>query len=329
MSHEIDFSNNQANIAYAGKTPWHGLGNQIDPDADLDQWRIAAGLNWYIQKRPLFHGIENEDGTREPKVIKDRFAHVRSDTQECIGIASNRFQLVQPGEILEFYRDLLTNSDFTMETAGSLNGGAKIWALAKYAQSIVLNGRDVLNPYLLLASANDGSMSTVGDLTTVRVVCNNTLTMAVGHNGGKASVRIPHSRSFNADAVKRELGIAGDRIETFAEDADKLANTPMSDEQMIEYYFNLFAKKDEKNNVTNEKSVKNVLNKLTYLYRAGPGSDLDTSHQTAWGALNALTNYVDFNQRARSTNNRFASSQFGQGKNLKAKAFDAALELAA
>ena len=330
MSHQIDMSNNRANMAYVGDTPWHGLGQQLQQGATIEQWQEAAGLNWWIQKRPISFPIANADGSKALSVIENRFAHVRSDTQECIGMGSNQFQLVQPGDTLEFYRDLVDGSHFTIETAGSLKNGAKLWALARCDMDLRLgDGSDLLKPYLLLATANDGTMSTVADFTTVRVVCRNTLSMAVGDNGGKASIKVPHSRKFDADAVKAELGLIDDRLQTFADNADTLTQTGISDEQAIEFFFDLYAKTDERGNVTNEKNAKAVLAKLMRLYRSGPGADLAGSRGTAWGAVNAVTNYVDFTTRARSDENRFNSGQFGIGAQLKQLAFDNALKIAA
>lgn len=329
MAHQIDMSNGRANMAYTGRLPWHGLGQQIKADAPIEDWKIAAGLDWHIQKRPLFYGIETDTGEREPMVIENRFAHVRSDTQAYLGQGSSKFKLVQPAEILEFYRGLLDGSFFQMETVGSLNGGAKIWAMAKYESLITIGDNDHIKPYLLLATANDGSMATVGDFTSTRVVCNNTLSLAVGSNGKKASVRIPHTTEFNANSVKSELGLIDDRIETFAQDADLLSQTRVNDEQMINYFVNLYAKKDDKGNLENERSVKRLVNKLVPIYRNGPGADLETAKGTAWGLLNATTHFIDFQMRALNDNNRFASAQLGDGKALKQKAFNQALELAA
>ena len=328
MSHQIDMSNDRANMAYIGKTPWHGLGSKIDPDAGIDDWRIAAGLDWHIEKRPLVYGARNDNGIIEPRAYS-LFAHVRSDTQEAIGHGSSRFQLVQPGDTLEFYRDLVADSRFKIETAGSLNGGRKIWALARADVDLTLNGVDVLKPYLLLATANDGSMSTVADFTTVRVVCNNTLTLAVGHNGGKASIKVPHSRKFDAFEVKRELGLIDDRLETFAADADKLASRVISDREAVNYFAELYAKTDADGQLENEKTVERTVNKLMERYKNGPGAQLETANGTLWGAVNSITNFLDFETVARSNDNRFSSGQFGNGAQLKQRAFDRALELAA
>ena len=207
MAHLIDQSNGRDNIAYVGETPWHGLGEQLEPGRTIEEWKIAAGMNWHIQKRPILYGVKNANGEMIPKKINGQFAHVRSDNQECIGQGSERFQLLQPGDALEFFRDIVEDSDFELETAGCLKGGAQFWALARCNKSLILDGVDKMNSYVLLATANDGTMSTVADFTSVRVVCNNTLTFAVGANGNKAKIKVPHSRKFNHEDVKAELGL--------------------------------------------------------------------------------------------------------------------------
>lgn len=328
MAHLIDMSNDRANMAYAGRVPWHGLGNQINPDDPIEKWQQESGLSFTIEKRPLVFGV-NVNGRIEPRTVKNRFAHVRSDTQEDIGIGSDKFNLVQPSEIVEFYRDLLDGSGFQMETLGALNGGARLWGLAKYRDGLRFGDNDILKPYLLLATANDGSMSTVADFTSVRVVCNNTLTFAVGSNGGKASIRIPHSRKFNAEEVKSELGLINDRMSTFALDVDQLTQRKITRDDAIQYFVDLYAKKDEDGNITNMRTVKPTVEKLVNTYRNGPGAELDTSRDTLWGALNAVTNFIDFEMRAQSIDNRFASAQLGHGRDIKKKAFDNALALAA
>jgi len=325
----IDMANNRANMAYVGKTPWHGLGEKINPDSTIEEWKIAAGLDWNIEKRPIAYGVSNADGDIVPRTIDKRFAHVRSDTQDYIGMGSDQFKILQPGDVLEFYRDLVQDSRFRIETAGSLKGGAKIWALAKCELSLTLGDDDIVNPYLLLATANDGTMSTAADFTSVRVVCNNTLSMAVGSNGQQARIRVPHSRQFDATDVKAELGLIDDTLEHFARDADKLTQTRIDDETAIKYFVNLYAKTDADGKVENEKTVNSVVNKLLNVYRRGPGSNLETARNTPWGLVNAVTNYVDFDTRAQSNGNRFESAQFGMNANLKKLAFDEALKIAA
>ena len=236
MAHLIDESNNRANMAYVGKVPWHGLGQSLDAGADIETWKIQAGMNWHIQKRPVMFGVKNDAGEIVPQPIPDQFAHVRSDNQEFLGQGSKRFQLLQPGDALEFFRDIVDGSDFALETAGCLRGGAQFWALARCNKSLVIDGVDRLNAYLLLATANDGTMSTVADFTSVRVVCNNTLTFAVGSNGQNAKIKVPHSRKFDHVEVKSQLGLIDNTIEQFALDTDMLAKRKLSQKEAIDFY---------------------------------------------------------------------------------------------
>ena len=98
---------------------------------------------------------------------------------------------MQPHDVLGFYRDLVSVSGFELETAGVLKGGKKLWALARTGDEMMLSGMDQVKGYLLLATSCDGSLATTAQFTSIRVVCNNTLQMAVGDNLG--AVRVPHS----------------------------------------------------------------------------------------------------------------------------------------
>src|SRR3970282_1398934 len=120
------------------------------------------------------------------------------------------YQVVQPRQVLEFYRDLIQTVGFRMHTAGVLFGGCKVWALADIGQRIDVGHGDELNGFLLLATSFDGSLATTAQFTTVRVVCNNTLTASVrrGELDTEPGIRIPHNTRFDADRVKADLGLA-------------------------------------------------------------------------------------------------------------------------
>lgn len=324
--HMIDFSNDRANIAFVGQLPWHGLGSRLPENADIDQWRIAAGLNWKIERAPVKFTTDEGD----QQVWGENSVLYRSDTKAPLSIMStNRYNIVQPGEVLEFYREMVQGSQFTIETAGSLSGGRRIWAMARSTGQIRIGGQDLVLPYLLLATSCDGTMSTVADFTTIRVVCNNTLTMAVGANGKKAGIRIPHSRKFNKDDVLNQLGLIGDRQQTFMEDVDVLAQTRVTDEKAVNYFVELYAKKNQKGEIENLKTVEATVNRLMDLWKNGPGAELRSANGTAWGLVNAVTRYTDFEGRNRNNDTRFNSGQFGNGANTKKAAFDEGLKLAA
>ena len=191
-------------MAYAGQRPWHGLGNKLAAGQSIEQWRQSAGMDWAIEESDV-RFVAGKDGIGSLHAFPDQKVLYRSDTRRPLAVVSRRFQVVQPGEILEFYRDLTEVGGFELETAGVLAEGRKVWALARTGQSAVLKGKDQVDGYLLLATACDGTLATTAQFTSVRVVCNNTLKIAVGDNRG--AIKVPHRSAFDPDAIKCQLGL--------------------------------------------------------------------------------------------------------------------------
>ena len=178
-------------MAYVGAEPWHGLGNKLTPKQPLEVWAAAAGMDWSIEEaevRFVAGSADNRAGLGSIHAFPEQKVLYRSDTRAPLSVVSSRFQVVQPAEILEFYLDLTELGGYELETAGVLKEGRKLWALAKTGQSATLKGRDTVNGYLLLATACDGSLATTAQFTSVRVVCNNTLAIALGDSTGAVKV---------------------------------------------------------------------------------------------------------------------------------------------
>src|SRR5471032_742397 len=192
-------------MPYVDGTPWHGLGNSLSRHQPLEVWAEQAGMNWKIEESEV-RFVAGATGLGSIHAFPEQKVLYRSDTKAPLSVVSSRYQVVQPAEILEFYRDLTEVGGFELETAGVLKDGKKLWALARTGQSATLKGRDQVNGYLLLATACDGTLATTAQYTSVRVVCNNTLAVALGASSGAVKVR--HSTSFDAQAVKRQLGIS-------------------------------------------------------------------------------------------------------------------------
>ena len=154
MAHALDFTTGNAGIAIRedGETPWHGYGTRCPDGADLDQWRIAAGLNWDIDERPVYYSKKNEFGANIPTQVPNKKGLIRTDNQDCLSIVSSGYNVVQPAEVLEFYRELIRANGFEMDTAGSLMDGRRIWALARTGNSTRIYGQDRIDGYVLLAS---------------------------------------------------------------------------------------------------------------------------------------------------------------------------------
>ena len=326
MAHLIDMTNGRANMAYVGEKPWHGLGQELSQGASLDQWRVEAGLDWEARRNALYY----RDATQTVRKCADTVLY-RSDTGDELGIVSERYQIVQPAEVIEFFRDLTERQGFTMETAGSLDGGRKAWALARTGEGFRLFGQDEVKAYLLLATSFDGTLATKGNFVATRVVCNNTIQVALKEKG---AISIPHSTTFDANKVKFDLGIMHDSFSQFEERALVCAKRRVVKKEALQYFIDLLEPGATVEDLTNPDAListrkRNIIANVYELFAGrGMGAGLESANGTAWGLVNAVTQYVDHEQ-GNNVNNRFRSAQFGLGADLKTAAFELALKLAA
>lgn len=315
-------------MAYVGAEPWHGLGNRLPQQQSIDVWQKAAGMDWQIKETPVRFMADSAGSLGSIHSFDDQKVLYRSDTKEALSVVSQRYQVVQPKDVLEFYRDLTEVSGYELETAGVLKGGKKFWALAKTGQSTALKGNDQVNGYLLLATSCDGTLATTCTPTTIRVVCNNTLAIAV--NGVPQAIKVPHSTRFDAQAVKQQLGIAVSQWDGFMYRMRMLAERKVKSHEAMNYFLRVLCDVQpgsvDSAGLANERALKRV----QALYEGqGRGAELEAAKNTAWGLLNAVTEFVDHERRARSAEYRIDSAWFGQGAALKQRALDVALQLAA
>jgi phage/plasmid-like protein (TIGR03299 family) len=323
MAAEIDFTTGKPAIVYTGDEPWHGYGTKLTGDEDLDTWRVAAGLDWEVERRPVFY--HNGYGFKEyPK----REVLTRSDTKDALSIVSDRFKIVQPRDAVEFFREAIRDMGFKMSTAGSLRGGRRIWAMADVGEAFHAHnlglGRDRVGAHLLLATAYDGTFSTTAQFTSIRVVCNNTLGFSLDRGGEGGIVRIPHNQEFFPQAVKAELGFDASWAQ-FRENVYELAQHKVTQRDAIEYFLYVMGVTEEE--AADGKQLSNV-KKLISLYESGPGAELPSAKNTLWGAVNAVTFLADHCRAAKNTGNRFDSASFGSGAALKRRAYTRAVEIA-
>lgn len=153
MSHLID------TMAYTGQTPWHQLGHALPKKQSIDVWAQAAGMQWKIQETPVRYMATGDADALYGEALEfpEQKVLYRSDTNAALSVVSQRYKVVQPQEVLEFYRDLSEVAGFELETAGVLKAGRRFWALARTGKSTCLKGNDVVHSYLLLATSCDGT----------------------------------------------------------------------------------------------------------------------------------------------------------------------------
>lgn len=322
MAHQIH------SIAYTGDIPWHQLGNQLPAKQPIEVWARNAGMDWDICETPVRYLTDQAGPLGSIKSFEDQKVLYRSDTKAPLSVVSKRYQVVQPKAVLEFYRDLTEISGFELETAGVLKEGKKFWALAKTGKETTLKGNDLVKGYILLATSCDGSLATTATPTTVRVVCNNTLTIAL--NGASSAIKVPHSTSFDPQAVKKQLGIAVSQWDGFMYRMKTLSERKVKSHEALNFFLKVLCQADTHTNPATGLMNERALKRVQALYDGqGRGAELVSASGTAWGLLNAVTEFVDHERKARSQDYRLDSAWFGQGASLKQRALDHALQLTA
>lgn len=307
-------------MAYTNARPWHGLGNQLSAQSPISVWIKQAGMGWQIEESPVYF---KQDGNADLVPFEDQKVLYRSDTGAALSVVSKRFQVVQPRQVLEFYHELTEAHGFTLETAGVLKGGRKVWALAKTNMTARIKGNDVMNGYLLLATGCDGTLATTAQFTSIRVVCNNTLTVALSE--GTSCVKVPHSTTFDPAAVKQQLGLLSTNWEDFIYKMKRLSDRKLKHMESEAFISQLFSA-DQDFKPVNERAKQ----KIMALYSGrGRGAELSSAKGTAFGLLNAITEFIDHERRAKNTDYRLDSAWFGTGAILKSDALDQAISLIA
>lgn len=353
MAHLIDMSNSRANMAYVGEVPWHRLGSELQPGADLAVWRTAAGMDWSVEMATVEFCRAGIYSTVNGKRVL-----YRSDTGVPLGVVSDGYKPVQPGEVLEFFADLCADRGFVMETAGCLKGGAIYWALARTPQSadLGINGKsDPHRAYVLLSTSADGTRATDARFTAVRVVCANTMAVAIGGaTPDGRGVRTTHRTQFCATATKKALGLVDfdSAWDGFQRDMRRLQEREITAGEATAFFSELLrpaeyrAKPRQAMNATSfaellnapvgagsspivtdkapvERAIRGLAD-LEHCYYAAPGAQPGT----LYGAVQGVTRFVD-HVRGTSADKRLTSAWFGQGNALKQEAVERALDLCA
>lgn len=315
MSHEItQRADKSYEFAYARTPAWHGLGSELQPNATIEDWKIASGLEWEVfQSLCMYQSIEGQH------VFDDKQVLFRSDTKKPLSVIGKDYKIVQPGQVLEFFRDLTELNGFKLSAAGSLFGGKKFWATADVGKTFSAVPGDEIKGYLLLVTSVDGTLSTQARFTSTRVVCNNTLTVAMGDKS-KNVIKKTHASDFDPRAVKLELGLIDSSWETFSNNIKKMTEIKVTDQFAQEYFqkkfYNPAVAVEDQSTQTHNKIAK-----LMALYKTGAGADM--SYGTAWGILNAVTDMGTHGTREKQDPSRkFWNSTFGNNDTTKSDVYN-------
>jgi len=274
------------------EVPWHGLGVVVEEAPNSKEAIKLAGLDWDVVQTPIY--VKNNDILES---IPNLYANVRSTDNKVLGVVSNRYRVIQNREAFEFTDALVTSGEVRYETAGSLFEGRKIWLLAKLPEEIVLG--DKVIPYLVFTNSHDGKNAVQVAITPVRVVCNNTLTMAL--NNAERTWTTKHIGNLQAKLVeaRKTLELTYNYMEKFKEEAEIYAQIHLSDNDAEDIIAKLIPIPNT-DNLTHKQKLESLREDLLYRYQHAP--DIKRFKGTGWGLINAVSDFISHKEPLRKTN---------------------------
>lgn len=315
MAHALEMVNGEAQMAYrlSKGVPWHGLGVPVHDDMTPIEMMKAAGLDWTVKKVESFVEHNGE------QIPTGQQALVRETDGKILTNVGGNWNPCQNETAFEFFNDFVKAGDMVMDTAGSIHDGKMVFAAADVRDGFTLFGGDEVKGYLLFSNPHQYGKCIDVKFVMTRVVCNNTLSMALTEKNQPA-VRLSHRNEFDASVVKELLGISHTRVQQFKEAADFLGSKRYTDEAYIRFLGKVFGTSSQEDKVlsrTGERALEIV--------ETQPGANFKPG--SWWNALNAVT-YITDHELGRSDDARATSSLFGANSRKKLDALDLAVEMA-
>ena len=341
MGHNITRrASGEYEMAYVGPKPWHSLGQEVPKGCSVDDMRKAARLDW--EAIPAVVQYHNQDGLLLP--VEGKRVLYRSDTSAPLGVVSDKYEIVQPAMVLETFREMTEGAGWYIHTAGSLRGGAKVWAMAtNEVLAASIGGKyDHVKANMLVATSLDGSMKTRAKLCGERVVCENTWNIALAEQGQE--IVLSHRGEFDPDVIQGSLDIAVHSFARMVEEANAMCDRAVGTDEALHVLRDLFGQptdKEIKPTTPNfeferlmaqfgsgpKREQRSVVRAMTLYMGEGMGANLASSKGTAWGLLNAVTQHID-HERGRTDDTRMESAWFGEGERVKGLAYNVLAQMA-
>jgi len=312
---------NLDSMMYTGEMPWHRSGTRLDNPATAEEAMVAAGLAWEVQKQPLYTGPDRDVR------VKDRYVVCRMDRLEegaggQLGIVGRDYEPLQNRQAFGFLDPVVGQAAAIYHTAGSLQEGRRVWMLAKLPGEIHIIGDDVAEKYVLLSNSHDGTSAVRIGLTPIRVVCQNTLNLALG---GMQGLTIRHF----ADVAQRVheahdlLGIVRQRFDHATTVMRNMTKVSLGTLRVSEF-FNHVMPVPKAEDEPGRKAIVQRHNRLAELFEVGDGNHLPGVRGTLWAAYNAVTQWADRESYTKRHKEPLKTIWFGNAARVKEYAFEVA-----
>lgn len=345
---------NVQKMAYVGEQPWWiGTGEDRGQAKDLGANPVtaaemleASGLDWEVQVAPLAAHVSQNGKNERFLEVPNMNAIIRSDSHQVLGVVTRRYEPVQNVKSFAFFDDVIGPKQAVYHTAGALGIGERVWILAKLPQSVKINGTDRVDNYILLSNGHDGNSAFIMQDTRIRVVCENTLNMALH---GRARHRFNHlngiGKKLDAKDAREALGLAGESFKEFSEQAGRVAQTAIDEQEMEAFLQRLFPipkylllpavtktarsaparllmlpEPKQELLMPEFSAVFKHRDAVRQLALTGKGNSDRAVAGTRWTAFNGATEYADYVHGWDSR--RTKSLLFGYGRQIKQQAWD-------
>jgi len=324
MAHNLATINGKTAMAYQGETPWHKLGTRLLHLVSVAEAMIAASLNWRVALAPLFL----QDGRQ----VDDRKAVIRDIDNAVIGTVGSDYGVLQNVDAFAPLDDMCRDHGVTIESAGALGNGDRVWMLGKLPTTADVTPGDTLRDYVLIVSGHTGKTGYILRPTRVRVVCQNTLDVAMSNGSNVFSLR--HTGTIEARAkdvretMKRLTSVMGASTELFQRFASKRMNPAE-----VASYINSILPADDNGKISDTlKARRETIANLVWTGKGAEMAGSDANGSTLWAAYNAITEYYDHVRpaEAQSVSAKQSANEsaiFGLSAQLKLKALQKAQAL--
>ena len=321
MAHEIDQTTGKAAVFVAGEPAWHRLGTVIEQATTSAEAIGLAGLDWRVEQWPV-RAFDPDHNSTEASVSAF-VANVRTDTKAVLGVVGKRYRVFQNREAFDFMDALVGDKLAMYETAGSLHGGKRVWMLARIPKEYRAGSDDLIKPYVLLTNTHDGSQALRMIPTTVRVVCQNTLNLALGLAGAEG-LTISHRPRLETrvQEARAKLGIIAARFDRFDEELHAMLAKDLSGSEASGYFRGLAGMDKPGGTDRQKESREKVFGQMLANFDNERNTLAGMKH-TAWAAYNAVSEWADHQRSYRGSNpddklnRRLDSIWFGTSHQIK------------
>lgn len=298
MSHQLELRKDGTASMFSGEgiTPWHGLGKVVEGLATADEALKLAGLDWQVSKEPVYQKM-GEDF----KTVPDRFLTVRDLDQRPLGIVSSNYHIFQNTEAFDFL-DTITDTGSgaaKYSTAGSLFDGRRVFLTLKIGDTFMVGDQDAHDMYLMVTNSHDGTQAFSAAVTTIRAVCNNTVTMALREAKSKWTLRHKTELSGKIEDARQALKMSWNYADAFQDEVDRLMEIEMTKDK----FNKIIERAVPESKFQHDKDVAAIMDVFEY----EPTVQVGGGEGTGWGAYNAVTYFTDNVRSYRTPEARFKS----------------------